>query len=63
MKLQKSTFTRSVAYPGLLVLIVISLICAIFPKSTNDMLTACQAVIYENLSWAYILLVSFFFIF
>ena len=30
-KLKKSTFTRSVAYPGLVVLFALSLLCAIPP--------------------------------
>uniref|UniRef100_A0AB33IUE7 Uncharacterized protein n=1 Tax=Prevotella sp. GTC17253 TaxID=3236793 RepID=A0AB33IUE7_9BACT len=63
MILQKSTFTRTVAYPGLFVLIVLSLVCALFPEWTSGMLTTIQSAIYKNLSWSYILLVSFFFIF
>ncbi|MCR5076740.1 MAG: BCCT family transporter [Prevotella sp.] len=63
MTLQKSTFTRNVAYPGLLALIALSLVCAIFPDWTNNMLTNIQTAIYKNLSWSYILLVSVFFIF
>lgn len=58
-----STFTRNVAYPGLFILIAISIICALFPEGTNHMLTRIQTGIYKNLSWSYILLVSFFFIF
>ncbi|WP_036882923.1 BCCT family transporter [Prevotella micans] len=34
-----------------------------FPKWTNAALTSVQSGIYRNLSWSYILLVSFFFIF
>ncbi len=63
MNFKKSTFTRSVAYPGLFVLIGLSLVCAFFPKWTNAALTSVQSGIYRNLSWSYILLVSFFFIF
>src|SRR3712207_9013374 len=63
MKLEKITFTSTVAYPGLAVLAALSLVCAIFPDWTSGMLTTIQAAIYKNLSWSYILLVSFFFIF
>ncbi len=58
-----STLTRHVAYPGLAVLMLLSLVCALFPVATNRVLTAIQAGIYRNLSWTYILLVSFIFIF
>ncbi|ETD17555.1 hypothetical protein HMPREF1199_01806 [Hoylesella oralis CC98A] len=63
MNFKKSTFTRNVAYPGLFVLIGLSLVCAFFPKWTNAMLSSVQSGIYRSLSWSYILLVSFFFIF
>lgn len=62
MKLQKSTFTRTVAYPGLLVLGVLSLVCALFPEWTSGVLVSLQTLIYQNLSWLYIFVVSFFFI-
>lgn len=58
-----STFTRNVAYPGLFILIAISITCALFPKETNHVLTSVQTGIYKDLSWSYIFLVSFFFIF
>lgn len=63
MRLQKSTFTPAVAYPGLIILIVLSLICTLAPNWTNEMLISLQTIIYKNLSWLYILIVSFFFIF
>lgn len=63
MKINKTTFTHNVAYPGLLVLISLSLVCAFFPTLSNKSLTWVQSAIYNNLSWLYILLVSFFFIF
>jgi len=52
-----------VAYPGLAVLLALSVACAFFPQWTNQVLTAVQQGIYKNLSWAYILMVSFFLIF
>lgn len=57
-----STFTRNVAYPGLIILLVLSLVCAVFPTSMNAHLVAIQNAIYKNLSWTYILLVSIFLI-
>ena len=59
----KTTFTRNVALPGLFVLITLSILCALFPYRTNDILMAVQSSIYTNLSWVYIFLISFFFIF
>ena len=59
----RSTFTRNVAYPGLILLITFSLACALFPERSNMVLTHIQNWIYANLSWSYILIVSFFLIF
>ena len=60
---KKLTFTHNVAYPGLILLIAISVFCAIFPVRSNKLLTLIQNWIYTNLSWSYILMVSFFLIF
>ena len=57
------TFTRRVAYPGLAVLVGLSVICALFPRQTNACLASIQTLIYDKLSWAYTLMISFFFIF
>ena len=59
----KTTFTRNVALPGLFVLITLSILCALFPHRTNNVLMTIQSTIYTNLSWVYIFLISFFFIF
>src|SRR5574344_245969 len=59
----KTTFTKNVAYPGLLVLIILSLVAAIFPNTVNNALMNIQGKIYKDLSWIYTLLVSFFVIF
>ena len=58
-----STFKRSVAYPSLFLLFVLSLLCALFPVWTDHMLLGIQSFIYQKFSWMYILLVSLFFIF
>ncbi|MFA6728602.1 MAG: BCCT family transporter [Prevotella sp.] len=63
MRLFKNiTFTPKVAYPGLLILFALSLLCIIFPVWTNQLLTKIQSVIYKDLSWVYILFVSLYFI-
>jgi choline/glycine/proline betaine transport protein len=59
----KTTLTREVAFPGLIVLFSLTLLCALFPDQIGIALDAIQGWIYTNLSWLYILLVSFFFIF
>ena len=56
------TFTRRVAYPGLAVLVGLSVICALFPRQTNACLASIQTLIYDKLSWAYTLMISFFFL-
>lgn len=59
----QSTFTRAVAYPGLIVLFAISIVCALCPEWTNEALQSVQTIIYRDFSWLYVLLVSSFFIF
>lgn len=59
----KNSFASKVAYPGLCVLILLSVMAAIFPTSVNNVLTYIQNLIYRDFSWVYILLVSFFVIF
>ncbi len=61
-KLQ-TTFSRNVFLPGLIVLLLLSLGCAVFPDATEHLLKAAQKAIYENLHWMYSLLVTFFLIF
>lgn len=61
--IHNTTFTRNVALPGIIVLALLSLLSAVFPLRVNNWLTFVQSFIYKNLSWMYILLVSFFVIF
>lgn len=61
--IHNTTFTRNVALPGIIVLVLLSLLSAVFPLRVNNWLTFVQSFIYKNLSWVYILLVSFFVIF
>jgi len=59
----KSCFSKSIIIPSLLVLFILSLLCAFYPDATQNALGRFQQGIYKNLSWTYILLVSFFVIF
>ncbi|MCR4851993.1 MAG: BCCT family transporter [Prevotella sp.] len=59
----KTTFSRNVFLPGLIVLLSLSIVCALFPDATESALQSTQKAIYENLHWSYSLLVTFFLIF
>lgn len=59
----KTTLTKSVALPGLLVIFLISIYCLIFPQKANEILTSIEAYFFKNLSWVYVLLVTFFILF
>lgn len=61
--LRNATLTRAVALPGLFILLSLSLLCAIFPASTYQVLVGVQDFIYQNFSWLYIILVSIFLVF
>ncbi len=58
-----TTFSRNVFLPGLIVLLFLSFVCALFPDATESALIAVQAAIYKDLHWTYSLLVTFFLIF
>ncbi len=58
-----TTFSRSVAVPGILVLLTLSFVCGVFPETTGLALKNIQACVYKNLSWIYIFFVSFFLVF
>ena len=59
----KSTFSKSILIPGLIVLVLLSLVCAFYPDATQNSLEKIQKGIYKDLSWVYILLASFFVLF
>ncbi|MCR4820936.1 MAG: BCCT family transporter [Elusimicrobiales bacterium] len=63
MKRFSTTFVRSVAVPGIIVLLLLSAFCGIFPTQTAHILQTVQEFFYAKLSWLYIFLVSFFFLF
>lgn len=58
-----TTFSRSVALPGIIVLILLSAFCGIFPAQTALALQSVQDFFYANLSWLYIFFVIFFLVF
>ncbi len=62
MKLPKTTFARNVLLPSLIILLLLTVFCALFPKASESALKSAQNMIYTNLNWTYILLVSFFLI-
>lgn len=59
----KTTFSRNVFLPGISALVLLSIICAIFPDTTESALVSVQQSIYKNLHWTYSLLVTLFLIF
>ncbi|MCR5188276.1 MAG: BCCT family transporter [Treponema sp.] len=63
MKRFSTTFTRSVALPGIIVLILLSAFCGIFPAQTALALQKLQDFLYDNVSWLYIFFVIFFLVF
>lgn len=63
MKIPIKTFSKNIVLPGLVVLVLLSILCAAFPVWTEEKLSLVQNGIYQNMSWVYILTVSFFLIF
>lgn len=63
MKLFSTTFTRQVALPGIIVLLFLSAFCGIFPVQANEALNVVEQYFYQNLSWVFIFIVTFFLIF
>ncbi len=59
----ETTFTKSVALPGLLVILSISIYCLFFPSEANVLLTSIQAYFFKNLSWIYVLIVTLLILF
>ncbi|MFH6956854.1 BCCT family transporter [Flavobacterium aquidurense] len=59
----QTNFTKSVALPSLAIIIAISLFCVFFSKDTEQALNVVKAIIFKNLSWLYVLLVTVFVLF
>ncbi len=58
-----TTFTKSTAIPGLIVILLTSAFCGFFPIRANRLLSSIQDFFFTNLSWTYVLLVTFFILF
>ncbi len=59
----KTTFSRNVFLPGIILLLLLTIVCALFPDKTEEALKIVQSTIYKNLHWLYSFLVTFFLIF
>lgn len=59
----KTNFTTSVALPSLIIIIAISLFCVFFSKDTEQALNIVKEIMFKNLSWLYVLLVTVFVLF
>ncbi len=59
----RTTFTRHVGLPGLIILIVLSIYSGIFPTQAESILNVVQNYMYQNLSWVYVLLITSFMVF
>ncbi|MFV0377184.1 MAG: BCCT family transporter, partial [Mangrovibacterium sp.] len=59
----QTTLTRSVALPGLIVILLVSLYCGLFPSYANESFSTLKAYFFNNLSWVYVLMVTLFVLF
>lgn len=59
----KTNFTKSVALPSLTIIIAISLFCGFFSKDAEGTFNFLKDIIFKNLSWLYVLLVTVFVLF
>lgn len=59
----QTTLTKSVALPGLIVILFVSLYCGIFPTQANEDFSIVKSYIFNNLSWVYVLMVTIFVLF
>lgn len=59
----RTTLTKSVALPGLIVILFVSLYCGFFPEQANKSLSVVKTYFFNNLSWVYVLMVTLFVLF
>ena len=59
----KTDFTKSVALPSLTIIIAISLFCGFFSTEAEEFFNQVKAVIFKNLGWLYVLIVTVFVLF
>ncbi len=62
-KKYQSSFNPRVIGAGLIVILGISLFCGLFPSQAGKWLNHIKALIFSNVSWVYVLLVTFFVLF
>lgn len=59
----KTNFSKSVAFPSLAIIIAISLCCGFFSTETEEVFNFIKELVFKNLSWLYVLLVTVFVLF
>lgn len=59
----KTNFTKSVAFPSLAIIIAISFFCGFFSSETEQTFNFIKEVVFKNLSWLYVLIVTVFVLF
>ncbi|MFV0471372.1 MAG: BCCT family transporter [Paludibacteraceae bacterium] len=59
----RTTFTKSVALPGLIIILIVSLYCGLFPSEASLLLTQLKSYFFNNFSWFYVLMVTIFILF
>lgn len=59
----RTTLTKSVALPGLIIILCVSFYCGFFPEQANRSLSILKTYVFENLSWVYVLMVTLFVLF
>lgn len=59
----KTDFTKSVAVPSLIIIISISVFCGFFSTDAEYAFNFAKGIIFKNLSWLYVLLVTIFVLF
>ena len=59
----RTTFTKSVALPGLIIILIVSLYCGLFPTEASQFLAELKSYFFNNFSWVYVLMVTIFILF
>lgn len=59
----KSSFSKPVAIPGLIIIIGICLFCGLFPNQAETTLSGTKEMIFRDFSWMYLIMVSIFLLF
>lgn len=59
----RTTFAKQVAIPGISLLILLSIFGGLFPSETEQTLSRVQHLIYDHLSWVYMLILTLVIVF